>query len=176
MKRSRRMSDSLPAIDPNAIFPLLLAAIFSNSECLIKKCLNKLRRNSLPQSHSQLIPVLSVFPILLNSKDEGICSRTAEILGETSLVSLEMNEQIASDFQTSKALVSLVTNSEKDVSVTACNALLDLCTTSVGRQQLLHFSAVNTLMFLDHLFLPFCAPGVMEIFPLSSWVLRMMNL
>ncbi|GLU10401.1 hypothetical protein SLE2022_272100 [Rubroshorea leprosula] len=155
-KRSRKMKSksesswtmniNLPA-DHNTIFPLLLAATFSNSESLVKKCLTKLRRSPLFQSPTQLIPIISLIPTLLNSKSAAISSRSAEIVGAASLVSLEINEQIACDCQTVKALASLVIKSERNVSVAACNALLDLCTTSVGRQRLLHFSALQTLIF-----------------------------
>ena len=76
----------------------------------------------------------------------GIASRAAEIVGKASLLSLEMNEQIAKDGETLKALVSAMANRKRRVSLAACNAVLDLCTTSIGRQSLLDFSALEALM------------------------------
>lgn len=70
----------------------------------------------------------------------------AEIVGAASLFSSEMNEQIALDSETVKALLSVLASPTKRVSLSACNAVLDLCTTSIGRQSLLHSSALHALM------------------------------
>ena len=67
-------------------------------------------------------------------------------MGAASLVSLEMNELISMDDETVKALISLLRSSKCSVLLAACNALLDISTTSLGRQRLLKFSALERLM------------------------------
>lgn len=61
-------------------------------------------------------------------------------------MSLEMNERIAMDGETVKALVSALAHPKRRVTLAACNAVLDLCTTSIGRQCLLDFSSLEALM------------------------------
>lgn len=88
-------------------------------------------------------------------------------MGAASLLSLEKNKQIAADAEIVRGLVSLLRNSEKRVLVAAANAVLDLSTTSFGRQKLLESSALETLLFIDHQ-LWFLHPlGNMEMKPLS---------
>lgn len=78
------------------------------------------------------------------------CSEVAccglEIVGAVSLFSVEMNELIALDDEIVKGLINTVGSSTRSVSMAACNAILDLVTTSVGRCRLLEFSAVDKLM------------------------------
>ncbi|KAL5549720.1 hypothetical protein UlMin_004951, partial [Ulmus minor] len=136
--------------DSNFVFAVLLASICGFHEQpillrpLIKNCLNKLclcLKQNLP-----INPILSLLPTLLGSKCAGIASRAAEIVGKASLLSLEMNEQIAKDGETLKTLVSALANRKRRVSLAACNAVLDLCTTSIGRQSLLDFSTLEALI------------------------------
>ncbi|KAL9445195.1 hypothetical protein AB3S75_018228 [Citrus x aurantiifolia] len=138
----------------NSIFAILVAALSNSnnnySEFITKKCLNRLRLSLLSQSQPTLpIPILSLLPVLLNSKcSGGIAGLSAEIVGAASLLSLETNEQIAADAEIVRGLVSLLRNSEKRVLVAAANAVLDLSTTSVGRQKLLESSALEALLLI----------------------------
>ncbi|KAK9269787.1 hypothetical protein L1049_001565 [Liquidambar formosana] len=140
--------------------PVVMLAAISNSHkpssnSLVKKCLNKLRLSllskppNLPFSPQQtlLYPILSLLPVLVKSRCAGIASVGAEIVGAASLLSFEMNDLIASDCEIVRALVSALASSKRRISSAACNAVLDLSTTSVGRQRLLEFSAVENLMF-----------------------------
>lgn len=149
------------SLDANTIFALMLAAICNSnepySESVIKRCLNSLHLSLIPNSqnaasglHQTLpIPILSLLPILLNSKCDEIVSRSTEIAGAASIFSFEMNEQIALDGEIVKGLILAVGASNKMVSVAACNAVLDLSSTSIGRERLLEFSALEHLMFLN---------------------------
>lgn len=68
-------------------------------------------------------------------------------MGVASLSSLEINEQIAMDDEIIKGLEYILRNySKRSVLMAACNAVLDLSTTSVGRLRLLEFSALESLM------------------------------
>lgn len=64
------------------------------------------------------------------------------------LVSLEVNERVVLDGETVRALVSALASSNRRVSMAACNAVLDLCVTSAGRENLLSFSALEALIFV----------------------------
>lgn len=75
-----------------------------------------------------------------------MASRGAEIVGAAALESLEVNERVALDDETVRALVSALGCSNRRVSMAACNAVLDLCITCVGRQRLLSFCALEALM------------------------------
>ncbi|ESW26670.1 hypothetical protein PHAVU_003G138500 [Phaseolus vulgaris] len=133
--------------DANAIFALLLASLCSrpNSVILINKCLFKLRR-SLLISQTSLTSTLALLPTLLRStRVENVCL-AADIIGAASLVSFDANEEIASDSETVKGLISLLHSPKRKVLLSACNAVLDFSTTICARRQLLKFSALNKLM------------------------------
>ncbi|XP_061361743.1 uncharacterized protein LOC133305516 [Gastrolobium bilobum] len=135
----------------NAIFSLILASLSNlhqhHSLPFITKCLFKIRP-SLLLSQTSLRPILSLLPTLLRSTHSKIACRAADIIGAASLVSLDMNEEIASDSETVKGLISLLNNPNRKVMFSACNAVLDLSTTTFGQQQLLKFSALEKLMFV----------------------------
>ncbi|MBA0775623.1 hypothetical protein Gotri_010742 [Gossypium trilobum] len=132
-------------------FPLLMAAALShshtntNTHTVVKDCLTKFLSHPI-QPHEATC-ILSLCPLLLRSKSPHIATLTAQFVGAVSLLSFEMNHQVVSDFHTLKALISLIPTSRKAVSMAACDGLLDICSTCLGRQRLLHFSALETLMF-----------------------------
>ncbi|CAL2225728.1 unnamed protein product [Prunus armeniaca] len=131
-------------ISDDAAFAVVLAALSSpnpNSlRPLIKKCLNKLR-NSLTN------PILSLLPALLTFKSPTIASRAAEMVGSAALESLDMNQRISSDAGIINGLLAALGSSKTRLPVAACHALLDLCTTSVGRRRFAHSSALPRLLF-----------------------------
>ncbi|XP_035549242.1 uncharacterized protein LOC109008174 isoform X2 [Juglans regia] len=146
--RSLHLHPQLRHVDADTIFALLLAAI-SNSHrpdslSLIEKCLVKLPHSLLSTKPNH---ILSLLPFLLCSKRASITSRGAEIVGMASLFSLEMNERIAFDADIVKGLVSALASSKRSVLMAACNAVLDMSTTSVARERLLASSALESLMF-----------------------------
>ncbi|KAJ6355053.1 hypothetical protein OIU77_005612 [Salix suchowensis] len=152
--RKRKTSSLLSLNNTTTIFPLLLAAATqlsnshkntpnNSSEILVKKCLTKLHQSLLSNIQNFPTSVLSLFPILVNSKCAGIARRSAEIVGLASLVSLDMNELVALDEGIVKGLILMLGSEKRKVSVAACNALLDLSSTLIGRRSLLEFSALE---------------------------------
>ncbi|XP_039041917.1 uncharacterized protein LOC120180696 isoform X2 [Hibiscus syriacus] len=129
------------------LFPLLMAAALSrcNTNTVVKKCLTKFL--SQPIQPHKATCILSLCPLLLRSEYPHIATLTAQFVGAASLQSFQMNHQVVSDFLTLKALISLIPTPRKALSMAACDALLDLCSTCIGRQRLIHFSALETLMF-----------------------------
>ncbi|KAL9398560.1 hypothetical protein Peur_007521 [Populus x canadensis] len=82
----------------------------------------------------------------MNSKCAAIACRSADIVGLASLVSMEMNELVSLDVGTVKGLILMLVIRKRKLSVAACDALLDLSTTLIGRQRLLKFSALERLV------------------------------
>lgn len=143
-RRSKRKRKSeFHDFSEDTAFAVLLAALSSqNPDSLrpsVKKCLNKLR-------HSINNPILSLLPTLLTRTSASVASRAAEMVGSAALDSLEMNRRIASDADVINGLLFALGSSKSRVSVSACNALLDLCTTCVGRRRLLDFSALPRIL------------------------------
>jgi hypothetical protein len=137
--------------DLNTQFALLLASSLSNQPPqttlpFIKKCLFKIHHSLLLSKSSSLRPILALLPSLLSSTHSQIARRAAEIIGTASLVSLEVNQEIATDSKTVKGLILLLNNPNRKVQFSACNAVLDLSATSFAQQQLLNFSALHKLM------------------------------
>lgn len=64
------------------------------------------------------------------------------------LLSLESNTFIALDKEIIDALVKVVGSQKKQVVMAACNAMLDLSTTSIGRERLRECSAIQNLLLL----------------------------
>lgn len=152
-KRSCSSSQSQLSNHPNTLFALLLASLSnsnSNSntnQSFIKKCLFQFHPSLLlSNSSSSVTPILALLPTLLSSTHSPIARRAADITGAASLVSLEINEEIATDSETIKGLISLLENPDRKVLSSACNAILDLSTTAFAQQQLLNFSSLHKLM------------------------------
>ncbi|KAI3827644.1 hypothetical protein L1987_01724 [Smallanthus sonchifolius] len=149
--------------DAQLLFAVILAALSnhelgkpsSEGNLVIQKALDHLLLSLLSKSPNSILrsqqtlhtPLISLLPVLLNSKCSEIACSGLEIVGAASLFSIEMNEQIALDDEIVKGLVTAVASSRQSVSMAACNALLDLFTTSVGRCKLLEFSAIDNLIF-----------------------------
>ncbi|KAF7154820.1 hypothetical protein RHSIM_Rhsim01G0007900 [Rhododendron simsii] len=94
------------------------------------------------------LPILSLLPLLLTSKYAEVVCKCAEFVGVAALFSLEMNEQIAGDDETVKGLIFALSssNGRRSSSIAACNAVLDMATTSFGRQRLVESSFLECLI------------------------------
>lgn len=84
--------------------------------------------------------------MVLNFRYPKIAACSAEIVGALALCSFELNARIASDEEIMCALVNAVASGKKRVVMGACNAMLDLSTTLIGRERLREFSAVEKLL------------------------------
>ncbi|KAM0985767.1 hypothetical protein ACFX13_013230 [Malus domestica] len=142
-RSKRKRKPESDDISDDTAFAVVLAALSSlnpNSlRPLINKCLNKLH-------HSITDPTLSLLPTLLTFNSPAISRRAAEMVGSAALESLDMNQRIASDADIINSLLSALASSNTGVSVAACNALLDLCTTGFGRRRLLDSYALPRIL------------------------------
>lgn len=71
-----------------------------------------------------------------------------EIIGGAALWSYEVNMKVANDKEIVTALVAMMSNQNKDITRGACNAVVDLATTSVGREKLRECRAIDQLFHL----------------------------
>ncbi|XVF29794.1 hypothetical protein REPUB_Repub16aG0001800 [Reevesia pubescens] len=158
-KRKRKDSKSNANSNKGIIIPLLLAAALSHPQSqsasnssntlILNKCLTKILSLCKPKrkGHENILsPFLSLCPLLLTSKSK-IASLTARILGAASLLSFRINHLLLSDSPTLKALISLIPTSSPHLSLPACDALLDFCSSSAAAHRFLLFSALETLLF-----------------------------
>ncbi|KAF5789547.1 putative [histone H3]-dimethyl-L-lysine(36) demethylase [Helianthus annuus] len=157
---SSSSSTTFDQSNPQHLFAVTLAALSnheigkptSEANLLIRKALDRLLFSLLSKSPNSIMqtlhaPLISLLPVLITSKCSEIACSSLEIVGTASLFSIEMNEQIAFDDEIVKGLITAVASSRRNVSMAACNALLDLFTTSVGRCKLLEHSAIDNLIF-----------------------------
>ncbi|XP_057829660.2 uncharacterized protein LOC131040728 isoform X3 [Cryptomeria japonica] len=73
---------------------------------------------------------------------------SAETLGAVVLWSYEMNVKVANDKEIVTALVAMIRNQNTDISGAACNTLMDLATTSAGREKLREAGAIKQLFYM----------------------------
>ncbi|GAB4838312.1 hypothetical protein Ancab_027842 [Ancistrocladus abbreviatus] len=154
-------SDSIirRSLSPHTVVSLTLAALTNprnpSSEPVIKYCLDKLLHFLLSKPSNLLYPtsenlfnsiIAIVLPLLSKSRCSEIVSTSALIVGATSLISYEMNVKIASDDEIVNALVLKVVSTKRRVAMAACNAILDLSSSMVGRQRLLELSGLDYLL------------------------------
>lgn len=92
--------------------------------------------------------LLAALPTLLASSLPQILLQSAEIVGGAALWSYEMNTKVANDKKIVSALVAMLSNKNKDIARGACNAVMDLATTSIGREKLRDCRAIDQLFHL----------------------------
>ncbi|KAK8966021.1 hypothetical protein KSP40_PGU012385 [Platanthera guangdongensis] len=170
-RRRKKMKLGFPpprfCFDPSSFdkraFPLLLAAASSaesknpSSYSLLKSFL----RDHLalftdptrsPLSHTVLLPcsLLSLLPLFLTSSCSGLAAITAELIGAASLYSLDANLTIVSDEAIVNGLITALMSRIRRVAVAACNTLLDLSVSSIGREKLREFSVIEKLLSMSY--------------------------
>ncbi|KAL8460170.1 hypothetical protein ACS0TY_031902 [Phlomoides rotata] len=149
MKRKRKFAKKKMGrntLHLKTVFPLLLASLCSKSHfrrAVILKCLNK---TFLSLPHINLPPILALLPSFLKFNCGEIVRKSAEIVGGASLASYEMNGQVSREDATVKGLISLLRSSKREIAMAACNAVLDLSTTSIGRERLVEFNAIENFL------------------------------
>ncbi|KAK8951519.1 hypothetical protein KSP39_PZI003493 [Platanthera zijinensis] len=142
-------------------FPLMLAAAYSAESKNPSKysLLKSFIRDHLalftdparsPLSHTVLLPcsLLSLLPLFLTSSCSGLAAITAELIGAASLYSLDANFTIVSDEAIVNGLITALVSRIRRVAVAACNTLLDLSVSSIGREKLREFSVIEKLLSL----------------------------
>ncbi|KAL3841064.1 hypothetical protein ACJIZ3_025655 [Penstemon smallii] len=162
MNTRRKITKRRKTKQDNSLFPLILSALFrksDNNKTLIKKCLNKI---SLSLPHLLSNPILSLLPSLLKSNSSEIVCKSAEIIGAASLVSFEMNENIALEDDILKGLISLLRNSKREIAVAACNAIMDLSTTLCFIQAS-KSSTADMLLFMEDEYLILLLQGAIAL-------------
>ncbi|KAG9451404.1 hypothetical protein H6P81_011369 [Aristolochia fimbriata] len=161
LKGKRKRRERLSAygkthLEDHHFFSLMVAAYVNNrnpcSEFLIKSLLKaqlaRIRQNCDSREDVLSKSILSLLPVLLSSRFTKIAATAAEIVGAAGLSSLESNERITSDKAIMDSLVCAMSCPAKLVSLAVVNAILDLSTTSVGREHLWRSAAVEKMISL----------------------------
>ncbi|KAL8149448.1 uncharacterized protein LOC141708754 [Apium graveolens] len=154
-KRKRRKKPSPSSLSGHAagknLFAVMLASLHNHqhnspeSNPILTQCLNRLSVTLISKFPN---PFISLFPLLLRSNCDEIAIRSLEIVGAACLYSLELNEKFALDDEIIRSLINVVGNSKrkKIVALAACNATLDLSSTSIARRCLLQFSGLESFI------------------------------
>ncbi|ERN07414.1 hypothetical protein AMTR_s00019p00245720 [Amborella trichopoda] len=158
-KRKRKRNSSETHISTQNLFPQMLAAysMIHTEQGLstLKKVLNFYLRLIRTPPNGSLAPqdilpdgVLSLFPLLLKTRYPDVAVRSVEIVGAVSLWSLEANIKLVSDEEIVNAMVSMLESNKRRVVMAACNAVMDLATTTIGSESLCKSSSIEKILSL----------------------------
>ncbi|KAK9097426.1 hypothetical protein Sjap_022923 [Stephania japonica] len=146
MKIKKRKREDHP--DHSHLFPLILASLANlhrpSAQSLLTKSLQTLQTSS--PSLVTGAAVLALLPSLLGGATAAVAQIAAEIAGAAAIFSLEANEAVSADEEILVALMEAVEGRSERVAVAACNAVLDLCASSVARRRLCEVFAVEKIM------------------------------
>ncbi|OEL24363.1 hypothetical protein BAE44_0014624 [Dichanthelium oligosanthes] len=126
------------------VFPILLAAAqttrqYSNS-CSPATLAARLLRRVLSRSPQVLSPLpdslVALLPRLLSSSCSSVAALSCEVLGAAALRSMEAGEVLASDSGIASGLARALGSRSQRVTEAACNSIMDLSASSVGRERL----------------------------------------
>ncbi|GLJ27417.1 hypothetical protein SUGI_0538380 [Cryptomeria japonica] len=117
---------------------------------LLDFILTTLRNSSMDSSSEELLSdaLFAALPVLLDRNLSQVSLWSAETLGAVVLWSYEMNVKVANDKEIVTALVAMIRNQNTDISGAACNTLMDLATTSAGREKLREAGAIKQLFYM----------------------------
>ncbi|KAL0919889.1 hypothetical protein M5K25_012014 [Dendrobium thyrsiflorum] len=172
-RRRKRMKIGDPSsallyssLDPSffdlKVFPLMLAAASAadaqnpSFRSLLKHFLSahlalitSTTRSPLPLSILLPPGLLSLLPLLLTSSCPALAVLSAQLVGAASLFSLEANLIIVLDKDIVNGLLRALVSRSRRVVVAACNAVLDLSASSIGRETLRRkFNVIEKLLSL----------------------------
>uniref|UniRef100_A0A0D9WAM6 Glutamine synthetase n=1 Tax=Leersia perrieri TaxID=77586 RepID=A0A0D9WAM6_9ORYZ len=149
MKKRKRRGDEATAAFDRRVFPILLAAAATGARTTSgtqpgadsSTIAARLLRRLLSRSPSSLISPLpsslvAVLPLLLASRSASVAALSCEVLGAAALQSMEASEVLASDAAIADGLGRALRNGRQRVAKAACNAIMDLSASAVGRGRL----------------------------------------
>ncbi|CAD6259212.1 unnamed protein product [Miscanthus lutarioriparius] len=152
-KRKRRGDERAAACVPSPssasfdrdVFPVLLAAVRTtrqtgSSSSPPAALAARLLRRVLSRSPQTLSPLprslVALLPLLLSSSCSSVAALSCEVLGAAALRSMETGEMLASDTGIASGLARTLGSRSQRVIEAACNSILDLSASSVGRERL----------------------------------------
>ncbi|CAN6241232.1 unnamed protein product [Urochloa humidicola] len=126
------------------VFPILLAASSaaaqSSKPCSPAALAARLLRRVLSRSPQMLSPLpdslVALLPRLLSSSCSSVATLSCEVLGAAALQSMEAGEVLASASGIASGLARALGSGSQCVTEAACNSIMDLSASSVGRERL----------------------------------------
>ncbi|KAJ1273276.1 hypothetical protein BS78_06G267400 [Paspalum vaginatum] len=122
------------------VFPILLAAAQTTRQSSNSCSAARLLRRVLSRSPRVLSPLpdslTALLPLLLSSSCSSVAAVSCEVLGAAALRSMEAAEALASDRGIASGLATALGSRSQRVTEAACNSILDLSASSVGREHL----------------------------------------
>ncbi|KAL5974077.1 hypothetical protein ACLOJK_030739 [Asimina triloba] len=153
-RRKRKRAPTSPPVTAHHLFAQMLAA-YANiqspfSQSLLLKCLRRIH-SSLTHSQDFCLQefdvLIALLPYLLILNNPKVAASCGDIIGAAALLSFDTNVKIACSKEIVNGLVTALGSCSKQVVEAACNALLDLSTTTIGQEKLQESSAVDKLLF-----------------------------
>ncbi|VAH37533.1 unnamed protein product [Triticum turgidum subsp. durum] len=142
-KRRKRSGGEAAASFDRDVFPILLAAVAPatgpNQRASSAATAARLLRRLLPRSPplSPLPgPLVALLPLLLTSSSHSVAALSCEVMGAAALQSMEAGEALASDGGIASGLARALGSGSQRVAEAACNAVMDLSASSIGREHL----------------------------------------
>ncbi|WVZ87515.1 hypothetical protein U9M48_034142 [Paspalum notatum var. saurae] len=144
-------SPSSPAFDRH-LFPILLAAARTTRQSSNSCAAARLLRRVLSRSPRVLSPLpdslTALLPLLLSSSCSSVAAVSCEVLGAAALRSMEAAEVLASDRGIANGLARALRSRSQRVTEAACNSILDLSASSVGREHLAGSPVLPRILYL----------------------------
>ncbi|KAM0896156.1 hypothetical protein ACQ4PT_023369 [Festuca glaucescens] len=154
-KRKGRGDESEAASFDRDVFPILLAAVApaagpnqraSSSDAAAARLLSR----SPPEPPLSPLPasLVALLPLLLSSSSHSVAALSCEVMGAAALQSMEASELLASDVGVAGGLARALGSASRRVAEAACNAVMDLSASPVGRERLSGSLVLQRLLYL----------------------------
>ncbi|XP_020164621.1 uncharacterized protein [Aegilops tauschii subsp. strangulata] len=158
-KRRRRSGGEASASFDRDVFPILLAAVTpttgpnqraSSSAAAAARLLRRLLSRSPPAPALSPLPgsLVALLPLLLSSSSHSVAALSCEVMGAAALQSMEAAEALASDGGVAGGLARALGGGSQRVAEAACNAVMDLSASPVGRERLSGSPVLPRLLYL----------------------------
>ncbi|SPT20340.1 unnamed protein product [Triticum aestivum] len=156
-KRRKRSGGEAAASFDRDVFPILLAAVAPttgpnqrapfSSAAAAARLLRRLLSLSPPLSP---LPgsLVALLPLLLSSSSHSVAALSCEVMGAAALQSMEAAEALASDGGVASGLARALGSGSQRVTEAACNAVMDLSASSIGREHLSGSPVLPRLLYL----------------------------
>ncbi|KAF7038345.1 hypothetical protein CFC21_048541 [Triticum aestivum] len=158
-KGRRRSGGEASASFDRDVFPILLAAVTpttgpnqraSSSAAAAARLLRRLLSRSPPAPALSPLPgsLVALLPLLLSSSSHSVAALSCEVMGAAALQSMEAAEALASDGGVAGGLARALGGGSQRVAEAACNAVMDLSASPVGRERLSGSPVLPRLLYL----------------------------